>query len=59
MRAIAFFVVLSATLITGCATAPSSQTHNGPSCSSGPNGQSLGCAATIGVSAIIKAAQRD
>jgi uncharacterized lipoprotein YajG len=59
MRAMISLIIVACALLAGCATAPQSQAQGGPSCSSGSNGQTLGCAATIVVSAVIKAAQKD
>jgi uncharacterized lipoprotein YajG len=59
MRIVTSLFILGCILLAGCATAPSSQAQTGPSCSSGQNGQTLGCAATIAISAVIKAAQKD
>jgi hypothetical protein len=59
MRMITISLIASCLFAAGCAGNQPKQASNGPSCSSGQNGQTLGCAVTIGVTAIIKAAQND
>ncbi|MGF6492766.1 putative lipoprotein YajG [Luteibacter sp. 621] len=59
MRVSISLIICGCILLAGCATAPSNQAQTGPSCSSGQNGQTVACAATIAVSAVIKAVQKD
>lgn len=59
MRAITIVTILACLAVTGCATAPTNQAQTGPSCTSSGNGGAVSCAATIAISAIVKAAQKD
>lgn len=67
MRVIASILSLACLFLAGCATQSNSWADDRPTigvqspkpmCSSGPNGKTAACAATVGINAAIQAAQK-